>query len=93
MDINLKMLFVLIKRRIKKSLYAKRVGIKMHKFVVTYEIPPMIGELTVDIKAKDEDEALYIARYFLPRAAKVCGARLKYLSNLNFIENKERRNM
>ncbi|MDM5430762.1 hypothetical protein [Bacillus mycoides] len=50
----------------------------MHKFVVTYEIPPMIGELTVDINAKDEDEALYIARNFLPRAAKVHGAKPKY---------------
>lgn len=57
----------------------KRVGIKMHKFVVTYEIPPMIGKLTVDIKAKDKDEALYIARCFLPCAATVRGAKLKYL--------------
>ncbi|WP_180232500.1 hypothetical protein [Bacillus thuringiensis] len=50
----------------------------MHKFVVTYEIPPMIGELTVDLNAKDEDEALYIARFFLPRSAKVRGAKSKY---------------
>ncbi|WP_269481592.1 hypothetical protein [Bacillus mycoides] len=50
----------------------------MHKFVVTYEIPPMIGELTVDLNAKDEAEALYIARCFLPRAATVRGAKPKY---------------
>jgi hypothetical protein len=62
----------------KKILNVKRVDIEMHKFVVTYEIPPMIGELTVDIKAKDEDEALYIARCFLPRAATVRGAKSKY---------------
>lgn len=74
----MKILFLLIKIRIKKILCVKRVGIKMHKFVVTYEIPPMIGELTVDINAKDEDEALYIARNFLPRAAKVHGAKPKY---------------
>ncbi|MGH1093273.1 hypothetical protein [Bacillus thuringiensis] len=50
----------------------------MHKFVVSYEIPPMQGTLNVDINAKDEDEALYIARNFLPRAAKVRGAKPKH---------------
>ncbi|MFY0127891.1 hypothetical protein [Bacillus cytotoxicus] len=39
----------------------------MYLFVVTYEIPPMIGELNVDINAKDEHEALYLVRNFLPR--------------------------
>ncbi|EMA6344858.1 hypothetical protein U3450_003914 [Bacillus cytotoxicus] len=49
----------------------------MYLFVVTYEIPPMIGELNVDINAKDEHEALYLVRNFLPRAAVVRGAQPK----------------
>ncbi|WP_179862998.1 MULTISPECIES: hypothetical protein [Bacillus] len=49
----------------------------MYPFVVTYEIPPMIGKLDVDINAKDKHEALYIVRNFLPRAAIVCGAKPK----------------
>lgn len=49
----------------------------MHTFVVTYEIPPMIGELDVDVDAKDKYEALYIVRNLLPRAARVRGVKPK----------------
>lgn len=67
-----------IKKRIKKILIARKAVIDMYKFVITYEIPPMQGTLNVDINAKDADEALYIARNFLPRAATVRGAKPKY---------------
>ncbi|MDZ5607052.1 hypothetical protein U2I54_08065 [Bacillus pseudomycoides] len=43
----------------------------MYPFIVSYEIPPMHGTLNVDVNAKDEHEALYIVRNFLPRAAEV----------------------
>ncbi|MCP1285353.1 hypothetical protein NK358_27420 [Bacillus sp. S0635] len=50
----------------------------MYKFVVTYELPPMDGELTVEINAKDEHEALYLVRCFLTRGAIVHDAKRKH---------------
>ncbi|GAB6669683.1 hypothetical protein bcgnr5416_47420 [Bacillus cereus] len=50
----------------------------MYKFVVTYELPPMDGELTVEINAKDKHEALYIVRNFLYHGAIVHDAKRKH---------------
>lgn len=66
-----------IKKRMKKISFVKKAVINMYPFVVTYELPPMEGTLTVDINAKDKHEALYIVRNFLTRAAIVHGAEPK----------------